>query len=160
MLGPLTFIATIPNHLTCHVEAKFRGVELMVTSFKFSKKKLRKTGISRRSRAVKVKKCTKKYVMLLQNGCFRYKHFCRFFFLVAVVVMVAYTSHISHNPRNQDDNPHLGLSGREWRCLNRLTTPLFFGRSMHSLCTDVPPPSEKKLGGETSVHRLINALSP
>ena len=50
----------------------------MVTSFKFSKKKLRKTGISRRSRAVEVKKCTKKYVMLLQNGCFRYKHFCRF----------------------------------------------------------------------------------
>ena len=50
----------------------------MVTSFKFSKKKLRKTGISRRSRAVKVKKCTKKYVTLLQNGCFRYKHFSRF----------------------------------------------------------------------------------
>ena len=50
----------------------------MVTSFKFSKKKLRKTGISRRSRAVKVKKCTKKYVTLLQNGRFRYKHFCRF----------------------------------------------------------------------------------
>ena len=40
----------------------------METSFNFSKKKKRKTGISRRSRAVKVKKCTKKYVMLLQMG--------------------------------------------------------------------------------------------
>ena len=39
----------------------------METSFKFSKKK-RKTGFSRRSRAVKVKKCTKKYVVLLQMG--------------------------------------------------------------------------------------------
>ena len=52
----------------------------METSFKFSKKKkiIKENGDFSRSRAVKVKKCTKKYVMLLQNGCFRYKHFCCF----------------------------------------------------------------------------------
>ena len=50
----------------------------METSFNFSKKKKRKTGISRSSRAVRAKKCTKKYAMLLQHGWFLYKHFCRF----------------------------------------------------------------------------------
>ena len=44
--------------------------------------------------------------------------FVAFVVLVTFVVMAALTSHISHNLRRQDDNPHLGPSGREWRCLN------------------------------------------
>ena len=44
--------------------------------------------------------------------------FAAFVVLVAVVVMAAQTSFKSHNLRSQDDNPHLGPSGREWRCLN------------------------------------------
>ena len=59
--------------------------------------------------------------------------FAAFVVLVAVVVMAAQTSFKSHNLRSQDDNPHLGPSGREWRCLNLLTTTLFFGRAMHSV---------------------------